>query len=164
MGQISENILLLLQEQHRHELANSFRYLERASWARFAGFEATGDFFENEAEGERGHADKVRKYIEDRNEMVKIAPLSYVDTIPASFPELFLTALEVERETTEKLNTLYAEAFRMGDFMTCGFIQSMINEQVEEENLYQTIIDRLTSRGTEMATNHDIDVWIGERE
>lgn len=164
MGIISSNILELLQEQYRHEMRNHFRYLARSSWARYRGFEGAGDFFEQEAEGEKGHADKVRKYIEDRNEAVIIVPFDYSDSSNfADFADLFTTALEVERDTTERLSVIYAEAIKAMDYMTSSWVQSLIIENIEEENLYTTIIDRITARGVDTAANHDIDVWLAER-
>jgi ferritin len=164
MGLISSNILKLLQDQYRHEMSNHFRYVARSSWARFRGLEGIGDFFDGEAKGEAEHADKVRSYIEDRNEAVAPAPYAFDD--PAdwkAFGELFTSALEVERDTTERLQTIYAEAIKAGDFMKSTWVQGLISEQCEEENLYVTILDRITARGDDLSACHDIDVWIAER-
>lgn len=164
MGILSSNILDLLQAQYRHEMSNHFRYVARSSWARFRGLEGIGDFFDNEAKGEAEHADKVRSYIEDRNEAVRPSPYAFDDGQDwKTFQELFTSALEVERDTTERLQTIYAEAIKAGDYMTSIWVQDLINEQREEENLYVTILDRIAIRGDELATAHDIDVWIAER-
>ena len=51
------------------------------------------------------------------------------------------------------------------DFQTFGQIQPMILEQVEEENLFQTILDRIAVAGGlgELTGEqiHLLDVWIG---
>jgi ferritin len=178
MGVISSNILSLLQAQYKHEISNYFRYTARASWARFRGFENTGDYFEKEAEGEKGHAEIVRKYIEDRNEAIDPAGLVYNDSsLFAYFDELFTSALQVERDTTDKLQTIYKSAFDAGDYMTVEWVMALIKEQVEEENTYQSIIDRIVQRGggdaqdkaietfrKDISAAHDIDSFIGERE
>jgi ferritin len=164
MGNLSAAALSLLQAQYRHETSNSLRYFARASWARFRGFEATADFFQKEAEGERKHAVIVQKWIEDRNEQLTPEPLQYSD--PSSFIEyasLFESAIEVERVTTEMLNKIYAQALSDGDFQLVTQVSELVIEQIEEENLYQTILDRIGSRGNDASANHDIDLWIGER-
>jgi ferritin len=177
MGVIYANILSLLQAQYKHEISNYFRYLARSSWARFRGLENTGDFFEKEAEGEKGHADIVRKYIEDRNEALDPAGLVFADSsLFATFDELFTTAQIVERETTDSLQAIYAESFKAGDYMTCEWMMKLIKEQVLEESEYQTIIDRIVQRGggigqeesikafrNDISAVHDIDLFLGER-
>ena len=177
MGIISSNILSLLQAQYKHEMSNHFRYLARSSWARFRGLENTGDFFEKEAEGEKGHADIVRKYIEDRNEALDPVGLNFVESsLFTTFDELFTSAQMVERDTTESLQAIYAESFKAGDYMTCGWVLPLIIEQTEEESLYQTIIDRIVQRGggigqeesikafrKDISAVHDIDLFLGER-
>lgn len=164
MGKLSAAALSLLTDQFKHELSNSLRYLARSSWARFRGFEATADFFYREAQGEREHADKVRKWIEDRNEALVVEPYNYADASQFdSFDALFLTAIEVERDTTARLEKIYASALAEGDFLLLAPVSELLVEQIEEENLYQTIIDRIVARGTDLAAAHDIDVWIGEQ-
>ena len=177
MGIISSNILSLLQAQYKHEMSNHFRYLARSSWARFRGLENTGDFFEKEAEGEKGHADIVRKYIEDRNEALDPAGLNFAESsLFTTFDELFTSAQMVERDTTESLQVIYAESFKAGDYMTCEWVMGLIKEQVSEEDEYQTIIDRIVQRGggigqeesikafrKDISAVHDIDLFLGER-
>jgi ferritin len=173
MGQITSKVLTLLRNQYSHEMKNHVRYLVRASWARYRGLENTAVFFEKEAEGEKGHADAVRKYIEDRNETIDSADIVASETFNL-YPELFLTALEVERETTDLLNAIFLTALQESDFQTLVWVQGLVSEQTEEENLYQTILDRISSRGgngsqdtniiafsSDPAAVHDIDTWIG---
>lgn len=163
MGNLSAVALGLLQTQFRHELSNNLRYLARSSWARFRGLEATADFFNKEAEGEMRHALLVRKWIEDRNETLVPEPFEFEDPSTfATFNSLFSTALEVERETTRMLNAIYAAALAEGDFQLVTQVSELCAEQIEEENLYQTILDRIAARGADNASAHDIDVWIGE--
>jgi len=163
MGNLSAAALALLQEQYRHETSNSLRYFARSSWARFRGFEATADFFSREAEGERKHALIVQKWIEDRNETLIPEPYSYSDSSSfVSFNDLFSSALEVERLTTAMLNAIYGQALSDGDYQLVTQVSELVIEQIEEENLYQTILDRIQARGNDTSAAHDIDAWIDE--
>jgi ferritin len=160
---IPSNILDLLQNQYKHETSNSLRYFVRSSWAKYRGFEGAGKFFAKEAEGERGHADKVKQFIEDRNEALQPSPYTYNDPDNfTSFNELFETAFVFEQETTDLLQNIYTEAFKAGDIMTVVWVQELIKEQIEEENLYRTILDRIASRGKDAASDCDNDLFIGE--
>lgn len=177
MGMLSIQILTLLQKQFKHETSNALRYTARSSWARYRGFEGAADFFEKEAEGELGHAKAVREYIEARNEAVRPEGLSFTDPSDfGSFDVLFTSALAVEQLTTDMLHEIYSQALTIGDYMTTDWVQGLIREQVEEENLYQTIIDRMIQRGgggdqvtalsrfnQDPSAAHDIDVWLAER-
>lgn len=150
----------MLQEQFRHETSNALRYASRSSWARFRGLEATADFFNQESEGEQAHAQKVKGWIEDRNCALVPAPYSFDE--PSSFldfPSLFVSAQIIERETTDRLNAIYAMALTERDFMLVTAVSELVKEQIEEENLYQTIIDRIRIE----PSVHLVDVWIGER-
>jgi ferritin len=176
MGMLSRNILDLLQNQYKHESANHFRYVARASWARYRGYDGAGDYFEREAKGEKHHAKMVRQYIEARNECVE--PSGFEFNEPADFQfydELFTTALTVEQETTDLLNNIYASAIELGDFMTSTWVQDLITRQIAEENEAQSIIDRIIQRGggkdqvtainqfrQDISASHDLDVWLKE--
>ena len=164
MGKLSAVTLALLQTQYRHETCNSLRYFARSSWARFRGLESIADFFNTEATGERKHAVIVQKIIEDRNEAVVPEPMLYDE--PSEWSDigmLFGTATAVELTTTSMLNDIYLSAQKEGDVQLMIAISELCLEQVEEENIYQTILDRIATRGTDDGTVHDIDVWIGEQ-
>ena len=176
MGSIPAAVLSLLQAQFAHENANYFRYTARSTWASFSGLKGAAAFFSHEANDELDHAKIVRKYIESRNESVICAPFAFdEDGNIATFDELFTSALEVERATTAGIEEIYAEAYNVGDFMTCEWVGKMLAIQVEEENTYQEIIDRIVQRGggqgqdlsltvfrSDPAAVHDLDVWIGK--
>lgn len=159
MGVLSSNMLSMLSAQWSHEMANHARYIARASWMRYRGLEDSGDFFEQEAGGEKEHADIVRKYIEDRNEAL-VPAWEAIEPLPSEYADMFVSALDIERGTTERLQAIYAAAIAEGDYMTSTWVQGMISENVEEENLYQTIIDHIAMRGVDTATVHDIDCWV----
>jgi len=173
---LPRTILDLLQNQYKHESANHFRYIARSSWANKRGFNNTAVYFAKEANGELKHSSIVRDYIEQRNEAVEPSGFAFDDSsIFKTFDELFTTALKVEQETTDLLNNIYQEAIAVGDFMTSTWVQQLITEQIEEENIYQTIIDRMIQRGgggdevtalnnfrKDQSASHDLDAWIGE--
>ncbi len=164
MGILSAVLLDMLQEQFRHETSNALRYTSRSSWTRYRGLESTADFFQQEAEGEYAHAAKVRGWIEARNCALVPEPYNYTDS--SAFPDyasLFVSSQEIERNTTDRLNAIYAMALTERDYMLVTAVSELVHEQIEEENLYQTIIDRISTRGQDAASVHDIDMWIGER-
>ena len=160
---LSENILLMLNEQWRHEQGNSFRYFQRQNWAEFKGYIGSAAYYKQEAEGERGHADKILNYINDRNALATLQPLAWDE--PNNWNDLidlFSTALEIERDTTARLTAIYQSAFVEGDIMTVNFMAEMIDEQRGEEKEYVGILDRFAAYAPAPARNSDLDYFISE--
>ena len=161
MSILTETIGSKLIEQYKHEMRNHFRYKARASFGAIKGLTNTEAFFNREAQGEFDHAQKVFSYLNQKNYQVKIDPLDYNEPCPDSFQALFTTALEIERGTTIRLKEIAKSAFEINDLETFFFLSDMIKEQSEEEELYQTILDRLALLGLAPTTVHDMDVWVG---
>ena len=160
---LSERILSMLCEQYRHEVANSLRYDQRRGWADFEGFVGTASFFEQEADGERGHAKKVLDYILDRSAKPVIEPVAFDEA--SNFPELqylFSSAMAIEVGTTASLTEIYKAAFEESDFMTVNFMAEMIGLQVEEERTLQTILDRYRNYPASPSRDHDMDIFVSE--
>lgn len=161
MSILSQNIHNLLTDQYNHELCNFARYKARQSYADYLGLNGIAQFFGKEAAGEAEHAEKVFQFVSDRNERIyKVSP-NASEEIPQGFRDIFISALEIERQTTTKLNNLATAAMREGDLQTFFWVSDLIKEQTEEENLYQTIIDRIDTFGGDQTTAHLIDTWIG---
>ena len=160
---ISERILSMLNDQFQRETYNSLRYDQRRGWADFEGFVGTADFFEQEADGEREHAQKVLNYILDRSAKPTIEPISFDE--PSNYPELhylFESAMGVEVGTTAALTDIYKAAMEESDIMTVNFMAEMIGYQVEEERTLQTILDRYRNYPASPSRDNDIDAWVKE--
>lgn len=179
MAGLSVSVLDALRTQYIHEKHNSHKYMTRACWANYHGLLNIEKFFKNQACDENGHADKIYTYITERGEMIDHAMPGVDEILPDNLMGIFSTAFEVELDTTERLKAIYRLAHDEEDYLTAGWMLSgLIAEQVEEEDTFQTIIDRINARlnntpasdfsgGASMASEpgaalHDIDVWIGE--
>lgn len=166
---LSSNLLALLSAQYAHEISNSVFYSLLASWASMRGLDGTAKLCTNQADGEIGHAKSVIAYIDARNEQIAYAPLLPAPEQPSTFLDVFRLIQERERGTTEAILAIKREADLESDCATSAWLSrpdGLILEQVEEENLVQTILDRLSVRlgqttGEDGAAIHDMDVWIG---
>lgn len=174
---LSNNLLVLLSRQYFHEISNSILYTHLFSWADMRGLDGTSGFFKKQADGERSHADMVLSYISDRNLELLPNPVELPPVAPKNYRELFLLAQDRERLTTEKIAEIKAQAEAESDMMTCAWLMqpgNLVMEQIEEENIIQTIIDRLDARSNMVPLQnmdavpadaggniiHDIDVWL----
>ena len=63
------------------------------------------------------------------------------------------------------LEGILALARQERDFLTEQWLldsAGLLKEQVEEENLYTTILDRIGQMKESPSLVHDLDVWVGE--
>lgn len=163
---LSANILTLLSAQYAHEIGNSLFYAMLQSWMEMRGFDGAAAFFKAQSEGERSHADSILAYIDDRNEELSLEPVAVPYAKPASYLDAFMAVQERERETTDKIVGIVEQSKIEHDAATFAWFNregGLVLEQVEEEAIIQTVLDRLASRGTDAATYHDIDVWLKGR-
>lgn len=175
---LSANMLSLLSRQYAIEVENALRYASLMTWSEMRGLDGTSAFFEKQSVGESDHAAIVLKYIHSRNEQMVASSITWPGTFPESFVDQFLIAQETERATTEALSAIYAQATIEGDCLTSAWLMQasgLLMEQIEEERIIQTILDRVTARRGLVPLNglsdtfmaelpgeiiHDIDVWI----
>lgn len=160
---LSATMLSALSAQYAQEVSNALFYARLQSWAEMRGLDGAAAHFERQADDEMGHAKKVLGYIHDRNEELQPLPVTVSPDAPADFVSAFRMAQERERATSDAIALLLAQA--EGDPMTCAWLTQpggLVLEQVEEERLAQTILDRITARGEENTGNatHDIDCWL----
>ena len=158
-------MLETLNSLYRHELTNHLIYSQFRAWASFRGLNGSEKWLKGQADGEAVHAEKVFAYILERNETTEPAPFLFPGPLAdASFPAIFGAILELERGTTAAWSAAYAQAMSEADYMTAQWIMEtggIMAEQREEENIAQTIVDRIAIRGQDAAAIHDLDVWIG---
>lgn len=164
---LSENMLALLSAQYAHEYSNALFYDALHSWADMRGFDGSAAFLKAQSDGERAHAAKVLAYIGDRN--AELAPMvpEIVAAKPATLLELFQSVRTRETDTTDAIYAIRAQAEAEGDAATCAWLMQpdgLIIEQIEEERVSQTILDRWAMRsvggGVSGEIDHDMDVWI----
>jgi ferritin len=159
---LSGNVLKLLTVQYSHEIGNFIFYTALQSWADMRGLTGTSAFFRKQAEGERTHADKILEYIHSRNQQLTPDVIGIPTETPSNFTDLFTLSLEREQMTSELILSIKAQAEAESDGGTCQWLldpDGLIKEQVEEENIIQTILDRIAFDPT--ASPHFLDLWIG---
>jgi ferritin len=118
-------------------------YLNMGLWADQAGYGGTAQYFYDQAEEERGHMKKFIKFILETGNKPVIS--DYGEALPDanSFESLFEIALGHEKAVTESIHSMVELAWENKDYPTFNFLQWFVAEQVEEENQFQTILDKI---------------------
>lgn len=138
-----------LNAQIEKEASSSQFYLAMASWAEGNGLNGTSKFMYTHSDEERFHMLKLVKFVNERGGTAVIPAL---DKPPVSFDDLthvFELLLEHELAVTESINNLVDICLQEKDYTTHNFIQWYVSEQLEEEALARTILDKIRLIGND---------------
>ena len=94
---------------------------------------------------------KLVKFINERGGAAVIPALIKPPTIFQSLSNVFESLLEHELNVTESINNIVGLCLEEKDFTTHNFMQWYVSEQLEEEALARTILDKLNMIGNDKA-------------
>ena len=131
------------------EGSSSQFYLSMASWSEGNGLNGTAQFLYQHSDEERFHMLKLVKFINERG---GTAVIPSVDKPPVAFKDLvhvFELLLEHELAVTDSINNLVDVCLQEKDYTTHNFVQWYVSEQLEEEALARTMLDKVRMIGTD---------------
>lgn len=146
---ISADIEKQLNEQLRMEAESSQYYLAMASWAEGKGYSGTAEFLYMHSEEERSHMMKILRYINERGGKAIVPELAKPATEFDSLQAIFDDLLKHEELITNSINELVFTCLESKDYTTHNFLQWYVAEQIEEEALARTILDKLNLIGSD---------------
>lgn len=154
---INKNVEKAINEQIIVEAYSSQLYLAMASWCGINGFAGAAKFLFKHTDEERLHMLKFIHYVNDRGghavvSALKAPPKDYTDIIG-----VFKEILKHEEYVTACINSLVEVAMKEKDFNTANFLQWFVLEQVEEESLFRSILDKINLLGKEKSMFYLID-------
>ncbi len=154
---LSEKVEKALNKQLELEAYSSQLYLAMASWAEKNGYNGSSEFLYIHSDEEREHMMKLFHYINDRDGHAIVpaleAPPKNYDSIKAVFEEV----LSHEKMISKSINDLVEICVNEKDYTTQYFLQWYVNEQIEEENLSKTNLDKLNLLGESKANMYIFD-------
>lgn len=144
---LKEKIEKALNEQIKIEAESSQIYLAMASWAETEGLGGTAQFLYKHSDEERMHMLKIVQYVNERGGKAVIPSLSAPEKGYQSLNNLFQTLLDHEIMVSGEINNLVEICLKEKDYTTHNFMQWYVAEQIEEEALARTIMDKLRMIG-----------------
>jgi ferritin len=132
-----------LNDQVYKESSSSQYYLAMASWAENQGLNGTAKFLFTQSDEERFHMLKLVKFINERGGKAIIPSLERPPVDFKSLENVFESLLSHEIAVTESINNLVDICLQEKDYTTQNFIQWYVSEQLEEEALARTVLDKL---------------------
>lgn len=154
---VSKKIEKALNEQIKLEAESSQFYLAMACWAETAGYAGVAGFMYLHSDEERLHMLKLIKYVNERVGKAVIPELAAPPKTFKSIEEVFSLLLNHEMMVTDEINKLIATCLKEGDYTTQNFLQWYVAEQIEEEALARTIMDKLKIIGGDKAALYMFD-------
>lgn len=136
-----------LNEQIEIEAQSSQVYLAMASWAETKGLGGTAEFLYTHSDEERTHMLKLVKFVNERGGNAVIPALPKPDVNFAGLTEIFQSLLDHEVAVTQSINGVVHICLQEKDYTTHNFMQWYVSEQIEEEGLARSIMDKLNMIG-----------------
>lgn len=146
-----------INKQIQKEEFSSRLYLAMAIWCEVKGYPGASAFLYRHADEERMHQMKFVHYVNERGGKAQLFDQEQPADEFNSLQELFEQVLDHEEYITASINKLYELTFDEKDFTTANFLQWFITEQLEEESLMRTILDKIRLVGTDKAGMFHID-------
>ncbi len=156
---MNERVEKALNEQIAKEAYSSQFYLSMASWAETKGMNGTARFMYAHSDEERFHMLKLIKFVNERGGTATVPGLAEPQQEFESLENVFQLLLNHELDVTESINNLVDVCLQEKDYTTHNFVQWYVSEQLEEEALARTILDKVR-----MIDNNKAGLYMFDRD
>ncbi len=140
---VSEKLVKALNDQLNFEFESAQLYLSMAAFCASESLDGFANFFLVQAEEERFHAMKFFKFINDIGHRTIITEIKGPNNDYTSVLDAFEKALVHEKSVTKRIYDLSDIALNEREHATMAFLKWFIEEQVEEEANFDSIIQKL---------------------
>jgi ferritin len=130
---MEKEVIAALEKQATHELYAAQSYLAMAYWSEVRQYSGFAKFFHLQVAEEREHAEKIFKFLADRDVVPTVGPLESPRNTFAGLLEVARSAYDLERKNTAGIHAAYETALRAKDYPAQVMLHWFISEQVEEE-------------------------------
>ena len=146
-----------LNNQVALEADASNSYLAMASWCEVTGYEGAASYFYSQSEEERTHMLKIIHYLNDMaSSSVTPATKSPLSSYK-SLENLIKTALKNEQAVTAAIHKMVEISQKEKDHSTYVFLEWFVNEQVQEETKFETLLQKFDLIGRDKLAINEID-------
>ena len=154
---ISTKMKKAIDDQSALEANASNTYLAMASWCEITGYEGSAAFFYVQAEEERQHLLKFIHYLNDLGASAIVPGTKSPSSNFKSLEIIIKTALNNEKIVTKSIHKMVELAQKEKDHSTYAFLEWFVNEQVEEEKKFETILQKFDLIGRDKLAINEID-------
>lgn len=161
---LSTKLLNLLNEQIKHEFDSEHLYLAMGAYLASNMLGGFAHFYIKHSAEEHGHAMRIFKFINDKGERVTLTAVDEPKNDFKSVVEIVEETLEHERMVTKIINELTELALKEKEHSTVNFLKEFVDEQVEEELLFEKLLNTLQRIGKDGTGLIMLDKELEKRE
>ncbi len=154
---VSTNMKKSLNDQVGLEASASNSYLAMASWCEVTGYEGAASYFYAQSDEERIHMLKFVHYLNDMGATATIPATKSPATSYKSLEILIKTALKNEQAVTAAIHKMVEISQKDKDHSTYAFLEWFVNEQVQEETKFETLLQKFDLIGRDKLAINEID-------
>lgn len=154
---ISKNVQTALNNQITLEANASNSYMAMASWCEVAGYGGGASFFYAQSDEERTHMLKIIHYLNSLGISAVIPATKLPASSFKSLESILKTSLNNEQIVTTAIHKMVEIAQKDKDHSTSVFLGWFVNEQVQEETKFETIIQKFDLIGRDKLAINEID-------
>lgn len=157
---ISAKMKKALNDQIALEASASNSYLAMASWCEVTGYQGGATFFYAQSDEEKTHMLKVIHYLNDIGAVATIPAVNAPKSSYKSLEETIKTALRNEQAVTKAIHKIVELAHKEKDHCTYAFLEWFVNEQVQEETKFETILQKFDLLGRDKLGINEVDKFL----
>ena len=131
-----------LNAQVNVELSASHNYLAIAAYFDSQGLGGFAKWFRAQSSEETEHGMRIYDYIQRRDDRVSLEAIAQPKSDFQSPSAAIYAALDMEKDVTQRIHDLYSLSKDVEDYATQSMLNWFIDEQVEEEDSFRTILDK----------------------
>lgn len=140
---LSENLLKALNEQINFEFYSSYTYLAMAGYCENIDLGGFANFFRVQAKEELDHAMKLYDYVYQKNGSVVLEQIDKPEESFDGIIDVFEKGYKHEQLVTKKIYALMDIAYEEREHSTISLLNWFIDEQVEEENSFNSLVKKV---------------------
>ena len=159
----SDKMLVELNRQINYELYSAYLYMAMENYFQEKNLGGFANFFKVQTEEERAHTRIFYEFIYRKNGKVTLDTIGKPETQFDGILDVFKKALEHEKFVTGRINELMDIAIGDRDHATNSFLQWFVDEQVEEEETFQGLVDKLELIGDNVQALLMLDSELAQR-
>lgn len=144
---INQTVVDALNKQVVEEFTASLQYTAIALYFDSETLPELTNFFQIQADEERGHALKLLQYISDAGGQPVISATKEVKNHFETAAEAVQLALDQELKVTDQINNLVDIAAQEKDHLTREFLQWFVSEQLEEVSSMSDLLNVIRRAG-----------------
>lgn len=161
---LSERLEKELNRQVTMELGAAYIYKGMEQYFREENMTKYAAFFTDHIEEEIEHAEDFRDFIEDVGGHVEYGALDEVSTEFKSPRDVFEKAMEHEKKVSASIKGILEIAIEENHYAAENFLRTYIDEQVEEEDLFDTLLDLVIKSEEDIFATFELNKMLAKYE